>query len=169
MRASIELTMGKTYEDLGLYKDAQRHFESALSLRKSTVGPETPESLQLARELGGLYTEQGKYADAESLLTATLEKHRRVTRPINTEMLHEMENLASVYSRSAKFTLAEPLLREAIPLSKQLLGPEDPTTLNITLGLAGLIRQRKLADAEPLLLEAMRVRRRRSERRILPL
>ena len=52
VRASIELTMGKTYEDLGLYKDAQRHFESALSLRKSRVG-QRYESLQLARELVG--------------------------------------------------------------------------------------------------------------------
>jgi non-specific serine/threonine protein kinase/serine/threonine-protein kinase len=163
VRASIEATIGKTYEDLGIYESSQRHFENALKIKRATVGAEHPETLAIAQELGGLYRAQAKYTQAEALLEATLGSYRRVKNERGTAMLLTMQELATVYTYQAKFQLAEPLLREAFETSTRQFGPEDPNTASIMLGLAGLyFRQRKFAEAEPLLVAVLQVRRRTS-------
>ncbi len=45
VEASIRLTIGKTYEDLGLYPEAERHLERALDLRRRVLGEEDASSL----------------------------------------------------------------------------------------------------------------------------
>ena len=40
VEASIRLTIGKTYEDLGLYPEAERHMGRALELRRRVLGEE---------------------------------------------------------------------------------------------------------------------------------
>ena len=115
-------------------------------MRRRTLGPEHPESLVLARELGGLYRAQGKYDQAESLLTETLEAHRRAKPGSKAEMLLAMDALATAYVYHAKYAQAEPLLLEALRKAKQSLGMNNSTTHRIMLGLAGLyFRQRKAA------------------------
>jgi serine/threonine protein kinase len=42
VEASIRLTIGNAYRDLGQYPEAQREFERAFELRRGTLGPEHP-------------------------------------------------------------------------------------------------------------------------------
>jgi eukaryotic-like serine/threonine-protein kinase len=161
VRAAIESTIGKTYEGLGLYPEAQRHFQLALELYRRTAGPDHPDTLRLGRELGGLLRAQGQLAEAEDLLAATVDASRRALGRRNVDTLEATEALATVLTHRAKFADAEPLLQEALATSRQLLGSDHATTTRVTMGLAGLyFRQGKTTEAEPLLLSAIEARRR---------
>ena len=68
VEASIRETIGGTYEDLGLYPEAQAQMERALELRRRVLGDEHADTLSVMSLLGNLYTYQGKYGQAEPLL-----------------------------------------------------------------------------------------------------
>jgi eukaryotic-like serine/threonine-protein kinase len=161
VRASIESTIGKTYEGLGLYPEAERHFTNALELNRRLAGPDDLETLRLSRELGGLYRAQGKLAEAETLLDATVRAHRRLNRTRDPEALAATEALGNVLAQQGKFAQAEPLMKDALATARQLYGPDDATTIRMTTGLAGVyFRQGKSDEAEPLLTAALDARRR---------
>jgi tetratricopeptide (TPR) repeat protein len=161
VEASIEKTIGKTYQGLGSFNEAQRHLERALDLTRRTFGAEHPASLSTARELGRLYRNQGKYAEAESLLTKTVEAYRRNRSLPVSERLQAMDALGEVLVQRAQYARAEPLLREALETAQLTVKPNDPITLNIMLGLAGLyFKQGNVEAAEPLLAKVLEVRSR---------
>jgi eukaryotic-like serine/threonine-protein kinase len=161
VRASIESTIGKTYEGLGLYPEAARHFSNALELTRRLAGPDDLETLRLSRELGGLYRAQGKFAEAETLLEATVRAHRRLNRTRDPEALAATEALGNVLAQQGKFAQAEPLMKDALATARQVFGADHPTTIRMTTGLAGVyFRQGKSDEAEPLLKSALEVQRR---------
>jgi eukaryotic-like serine/threonine-protein kinase len=161
VRASVESTIGKTYEGLGLYPEAERHFTNALELTRQLAGPDDLETLRLSRELGGLYRAQGKLAEAETLLDATVRIHRRVNGVRDPETLAATEALSTVLAQQGKFAQAEPLMKDALATARQVFGADHPTTIRMTTGLAGVyFRQGKSDEAEPLLKSALEARRR---------
>ena len=78
VEASIRQTIGMTYRDLGLYPEAQRQLEKALSLRRRLLGDDHPDTLASMGDLAVLYRDQSKPAQAEWLLTRVLNIQRRV-------------------------------------------------------------------------------------------
>ena len=159
VEASIESTIGKTYEGLGILADAQHHYENALKLRESSLGAHNPASLKAATELGGLYRVQGKYPQAESLLQKTVDQYRKLPALPPQERIKAMDALSTVLIAEAKFPQAESLLNEALQSARRALPPQHPATLNLMLGLTGLyFRQGKFAEAEPLLIKVLDIR-----------
>src|SRR5271155_818003 len=69
--AAIRDTIGQTYLDLGLYAEARKQLELALALHKRVEGPDSPKTLNAARNLGFVAEQQGKYAEAEVLDSQT--------------------------------------------------------------------------------------------------
>ena len=159
VEASIESTIGKTYEGLGILADAQHHYEKALKLRESSLGEHHPASLKAATELGGLYRVQGKYPQAESLLQKTVDRYRALPALPPQERIKAMDELSTVLTAEAKFPQAESLLNEALQSTHRALPPSHPASLNLMLSLTGLyFRQGRFAAAEPLLNEVLDIR-----------
>ena len=67
VEASIRLSMGNAYKDLGQYLEAEREFERALALRRRALGEEHPDTLTSMSNLADYYTIQRRSVQAEAL------------------------------------------------------------------------------------------------------
>ena len=161
VEASIRETIGMTYRDLGLYREAQPQLEKALSLRRRLLGDDHPDTLASMGDLAVLYRDLSKPAEAESLLANVLNVQRRVLGADRPETLETAHELAQVYEEQGKSAQAAPLLTETLKARRRILGDENPDTLLSLVELGGLYQsQGKYADAEHAMTKALAVQRR---------
>jgi tetratricopeptide (TPR) repeat protein len=151
VEAAIRQTIGKTYEDLGLFPDARKHIERAADLRRRSLGQDHPDTLTSLLTLAILYWHQGEYPQAEPLFTKVVEVRSRVLGPSNPETLDAMESLALLYKDQGRYPQAEPLYAKVLDVFRRVLGEEHPDTLTMMNNLGTLyVKQGKYAQAEPL-------------------
>jgi eukaryotic-like serine/threonine-protein kinase len=159
--AAIRDTIGNTYDQLGLYPEAEKQLEPALELSRRALGPDNPQTLRIMSDLMWLKERQGKYAQAEALGIETLEKDRRALGPEHASTLTSMNRLALAYSQEGKYPQAEALLSQTLAIQRRLLGPEHPDTLKSTNTLAIVdLDEGKYAQAEKLFGQALEIKRR---------
>ena len=108
--ASIHMTIGNAYRELGLLTEAEQHHTRAVDLRRRVLGEEHADTLSGDNNLGQLHREQGKYAEAEHVLTRTLQVRQRVLGEEHPETLITMANLGLVLHEQGKYAEAEPIL-----------------------------------------------------------
>src|SRR3546814_8079522 len=76
--------------------------DAALSLRRETLGPDNPATLDTANNLAGLYRKTGRAAEAEALLYHVLEVRRRIHGELHPLTLSALNNLgATRFARGA--------------------------------------------------------------------
>jgi len=156
VEASIRLTIGKTYQDLGLYPEAQAHMERALTLQRQALGPEHHETLQTSTLLADLYALETKYAQAETLFANVLAAQRHQLGGEHSDTLATENDLAVVSVLTGKYAAAEPLYVHVLQARRRLLGDASLDTLETMNNLAQLYRrQGKFAQAEPLFLKVL--------------
>jgi serine/threonine protein kinase/tetratricopeptide (TPR) repeat protein len=161
VEASIRLTIGKTYEDLGLYPEAERHLARALDLRRQVLGEEDASVLTSAGDLALLYIKEGKYDDSDRLLTKSLDTARRVLGDEHPQTLTIVSVLGRQYLLQGKMSQAEPLYLKVLDGRRRVLGEEHPDTLESMDALASLYwRQGKYAQAEPVRARVVELQRR---------
>ena len=161
IEASIRQTIGSTYQDLGLYPEAQRQVERAFELRKRILGKEHPDTLTSMNSLAELYCLQGNYVQAEPVFVEVLELRGRVLGEEHRDTLESMNNLAVLYFLQGKYVQAEPLSAKVLERRQRVLGQEHRDTLESMNNLAVLYYfQGRYAQAEPLFLSALQVLRR---------
>jgi non-specific serine/threonine protein kinase/serine/threonine-protein kinase len=161
VEAAIRSTIGQTYQDLGLYPEAQIQFERALKLQRRVLGNKDPTTLRTMNRLGWTATLQGKYSEAEALLSQGLEMRRRVLGQNHPETLGSMNNLSAVYFFQGKYEEAEALLSRSLEIRRNILGAEQRDTLASMNNLANVYASEgKNAQAEALDSQTLEIRRR---------
>ena len=161
VEASIRTTIGKTYEDLGLYPEAESHLMRALELTRRELGERDVRYLSSVSDVAGLHLKEAKYEQADRLLTGSLEIARRVLGNEHPQTLTLMMGLGQIYTMQGKHSEAEPLYVRALEGRRRLLGDEHAETLETMGALASLYwRQGKYAQAEPIRAEVVRLQRR---------
>jgi len=85
IEASVRLTVGNTYYQLGMPQEAERHLRRGLELRQKVLvepsdpwGKEYAETVFAMRELGAVLRTLGKAPEAESLLRQGRQARRRI-------------------------------------------------------------------------------------------
>jgi tetratricopeptide (TPR) repeat protein len=161
IEVAIRTTMGRTYEDLGLYPQAQEQLKKAAEDGRRTLGMDDDLTLIALHDLGSLLLEQGKYKEAETIDAEVLSARRRVSGPKDPKTLACMNDLATVYRDEGKYAQAEALHLQALEIFKRILGPEDPATLSSMSNLALIYSDEgRLAEAEKLDLQTLEIRKR---------
>jgi eukaryotic-like serine/threonine-protein kinase len=159
VEASIRHTIGDTYNDLGLYSEAQQHLERALELRRRELGEQHADTLESMSRLGRVYEMQSKYEKAGTLLARALEVRRRTLGENDASTLKTMSDLGWLYERQGKYAEAEPLLFAAFEAQRQI--PDDEQSNNTRDHLAVVYAQQgKYSKAEPLVTQALDISRR---------
>ncbi len=127
---SLEFTLGKTYRNLGLYKQAEEHARRAVEIRRRAFGVENLDTLQAMNILAVVYYYEANYGEAEKLDQETLVAKRRMLGPEHPETLQSMNNLAIVYDAEGRYDEALKLDQETLDVKRRVLGPDHPDTLN---------------------------------------
>jgi eukaryotic-like serine/threonine-protein kinase len=161
VEAAIRDTIGKTYTDLGLYREARTQLERALELQRRVLGAENPKTLKTLSRLGRVAELQGKYSEAEALERQAEESQRRVLSSKHPDTMYSETTLASVYNLEGKYAQAEALDGQVLETRRRLLGPEHPMTLSSMNDLALVYyREGKYAQAEVLYRQTLEIQRR---------
>jgi len=132
--------MGRVYNSLGLYRQAEPLLTRAVEIRRRIVGPENQDTLNSRNSLAWALREQGRYSEAEKLQRETLESERRALGLERPETLNTMSQLAWTLEKEGHYAYAEKLERETLEIERRVLGMENPETLNTMNDLAAALR-----------------------------
>jgi tetratricopeptide (TPR) repeat protein len=156
VEAAIRLTIGEAYLDLGLFAQAQPHFERAIELRSDQLGENDPLTLIAKDRLGTLLIEDGKLTEAEPLLVPAMEGLQAAKGLTDSETLTAMQAVGALCALQEKYAEARKPLTQTLESSRAVRGPEHPKTLGVANDLAMVcLNQGQAQEAERLLNETI--------------
>src|SRR4051794_11685994 len=161
VEAAIRETVANSYADLGLYRDAQQQAERALDLRRRSLGPTHPDTLNTMKQLARFVLSQGNYEQAEALYMRILQVQLQVLGAEDPRRLITIQELGYLYVNEGKYAPAKALFTKVLEVRRRTLSPGDPLILNSLESLAFLhLHEGEYAQADPLSSEAVEGARR---------
>jgi tetratricopeptide (TPR) repeat protein len=161
VEASVQLSIGMAYRDIGVYPEARRHIERAIELRRGALGEQNRDTLTSMRDLASLCASEGKFPQSVALYNQVLDGQRRVLGNDHRDTVETIFELATVYESTGDSAKAEPLLKQALEMQTRVLGKENIDTLETSGRLATLyVSRREYGKAEPMLTQTLEAQRR---------
>jgi eukaryotic-like serine/threonine-protein kinase len=160
VRASLMSVVGKVYENLGRFDEAEDLYERAFGLRRGLLAPDHPDIASSLAELGAIGYRKGNFDAADSLLTAALALRRAHFGERHLAVATAMSDLGSLRTQQRDYAAADSLLRGAVHLHRELLGPSHPALALALNNLAVVARGAgDFTAAERHHREALEIRR----------
>ncbi len=158
VEASLRHTIGQTYYELGLFRQAIPHLERTIELRREFLGETHPETLNAMIAMGTVYLDDGRFTDAERLFAAArtgLVSTRGADHP---DALAASMAMAKLFLAQEKFSEAETLFLDLSERYQRTRGSDALESLEVKNALAIVCNaQGKPERAEALLLDVLRV------------
>jgi serine/threonine protein kinase/Tfp pilus assembly protein PilF len=151
-------------QDESKLAEAETLYRQVLTLQKKRLGSQHPDVARSLSNLGGVLQAQGKFAEAETVYREALAMRRKLLGSEHPGVANLLGGLAEVLLAQGKFAEAEASARECLAVREKRL-PEgwEMFDARSLLG-ATLLRQKKYAEAEPLLLSGYSGMKDREER-----
>lgn len=160
VQAQMLASIGKAYEGLGRYEEAQTLLEEALSTRQAALGLQHPEVAQTLHALGVLAFRKRDYRTADSLIERSLEMRRTLHAAPHPDIAESLNDLAVVRRNRDQLASADTLYQEALSMRHALFGAESSEVISTLNNLAVLKTNRgNLEEAEDLYREVLSSRR----------
>jgi non-specific serine/threonine protein kinase/serine/threonine-protein kinase len=151
VEAAIRETIAETYSNLGLANQSRIQFQRVYELRRASLGPEDPATLDTASSLAVMLGSEGNYQQAVNQLVQILKTQNRLLGPEHRDSLLTEVRLGSIYRDQGKYPQAEEIFRHQSQHAMRVWGREDPRTLVYLDRLADICyRQGKYDEAERL-------------------
>jgi len=161
VEASVRVSLGDTYMELGLFEDAESQYRTAIPLFEGSGGPEDPRTLRARSKWAKALSFRGRYAEAEALYREVLEVQRRVLGDEHPDALVTMNGLGITLWRQGRNDEAERIHGESLAAQRRVLGEEHIDTMRSMLNLGTVYwQQGRYEDAERLQREALELHRR---------
>jgi eukaryotic-like serine/threonine-protein kinase len=145
--------LANAYAAQGEYAQAESLFNQTLEIERRVLGPEHPDLLVTLSGVASMYQREGKYAQGESYAAQALAGRRHALGSDDPETMSSAADLALAYLSQEKFGKAEPLAREPLEFFRKNQPDDWKRFRSESLLGESLARQKKHAEAEPLLLE----------------
>ena len=129
LRASLEHTIGKAYNGLGLFREAAAHLERSLDVRRATLRPADPDTLAAMDAVAVAYRGSGQFARAEEMLRQTLKLKLASLGADSPEVLRTEHLIAIVLRSSGKYAESERLHEQVFEARRRVLGDEHADTM----------------------------------------
>lgn len=160
IQSTLLKTMGRVYFSLGLFDRALPLLESALEIRRETLGDEHLNVAESLNDLGIVLVAKGEYGRAEPLFQKALSLRRKSLGDIHVDVAISLNCLGEVHYWRGDYSSAEPLFREALDIRRQCLGNENLELAASMNDLAMTFKQMgKYKEAEPLYRDSLAIRR----------
>lgn len=162
VEASLRLTLGETYEALGVNRSAEAHLQRAVELLGQIFGGDHTKTLRAKRTLARVLRSLGRYDSALALLQKTVEVQRRVLGEDDPETLATLSELGQTLAGSGQYDKAEPMLRRVLDDRRRVLGADHADTLESMCALGMACRASGATDEAELLLQQALARSQRA-------
>jgi serine/threonine-protein kinase len=161
LEARVRLAIGRTYEGLGAYAEADSQIQRSADILTARLGGNAREVLEARVARAGLRANQGRYGDADSMLASTLRDSRALLGASDRVTLNAAMRLGAVHARQARLDEAVALLDTTLRQVTTALGAEDRLTLATAYSLATAYQDiGRSTEAESLYLRTLEVQRR---------
>lgn len=124
-KATVALTLGRTYRGLGDHEGARALFEQALALRTEQNGPDGSGTLEVRFLLGRLARDQGRLEESTEILRSVLDQRRKISGAAAPETLNAQSELAITLGHRRQFDEAAVLAEDVLAQRRDAAGPED--------------------------------------------
>ncbi|MBK8914694.1 MAG: tetratricopeptide repeat protein [Phycisphaerales bacterium] len=94
--AAVHHTLGRQYAALGLFHDAERHYEASVALRRSLSSGADPELAETLADLAANLQDLGRIMQAEAPAREALAMRRRLFAENSLEVASSLHGLASI-------------------------------------------------------------------------
>jgi len=159
VQATLMNTIGKVYENLGLYDAARTQIQRSVALREAALGSGALETLQARNDLAEIDRAQSRFDAAEKELRAVLVAREAILPPDDPKVAESLNNLGLLLRQRSRYKEAEPLLRRALDIRRRTLGDRHVDTTVTMTNLGQLLdAEGRLDEAEAVLREALEIR-----------
>ncbi len=162
VEADIRDTLGVTYLYVGEPLLAIRQHQRAMELRRTTLGPMHPDTLNSWNKLAAAYLNAGRTAEAIELHQATLKQLESTLGVGHPDTLASRNNLALAYRAAGRSAEAIALDEATLKIRESMLGGDHPDTLISRSNLAGALWSAG-RTAEAIALDEETLKRRESK------
>jgi serine/threonine protein kinase/tetratricopeptide (TPR) repeat protein len=158
IEAGIRLAVGDALAGLGEYAQALPHMRQAVSLYRSQLGPNHPDTIIALNNLAGVHNKAGNADQAVPLYEEAL----RLTRNASSDpvtLVGLLNNLAATYLIDGRFTEAAGLWEEALQTERRRGATNQESALKIMNNLARASEAAgRFEEAESLSRETLKLR-----------
>jgi tetratricopeptide (TPR) repeat protein len=159
LEATIRVTLGNTYRELGLFGPAKENLTQAAATFSRVLGPQDPRTLHAANSLAIVIQNQGHFDEAEGALRGTIEIQRRVQGEHHPNTMASINTLANSLFSQGRYAEAEELFRTNLAVQRRTLGVEHRDTLGTMNNLANTLRSLgRKTEAMDLVNETFEIR-----------
>ena len=154
-QAAMLQSIGRSYDALGLFDQAQPLLQRAYQLRKGLFGDEDLKTAAAAEDLATTDRLRSEYSDAEKLFRASLAVREKKLGSVDPAVAQSLTDLGDCLIQENRETEAEPVLRRALVIFRRTNDPRGAETR----GYLATISQRtgNYPEAAALLREAAEI------------
>ena len=152
--------LARLLQDRGKLREAESLYRETLETRRRVLGKDHPNTLTSMQNLAVLLQEQGNLPEAEARYREVCESLRRKLGNTHPDTIYSILSLAAVLRDQHRLDEAEEQSAIALEWARGA-GPGGQSAIATALIVRGQIRirRRDVANAEPLLREALTIRR----------
>ena len=150
---------GQLLEAKGTAPAAENCYRQSLAALRRLLGGEHLEISNVLHNLAHVSALQGKNAEAVEILREELKIRRALLDENHPGIAQTLTELGSVLTVTGDTEAAEPLQRQALTIMRRNQADEHPDTAAILVNLFGAIQHTNPAEAESLVVESLRIRR----------
>ncbi len=159
VQARLMDTLGRVYDSLGLYDQAQPLLEAALDTRRRLLGEDQLDVASSLVATSGLYSHRGDFAKAKSTMERALAIREKLLGPDALEVAASLHTLGNINLGMGRYTEARKLTERALAIREKRLSPDDPDLASTVNSLGGIAyREGDLAQARQLWERALALR-----------
>jgi tetratricopeptide (TPR) repeat protein/predicted Ser/Thr protein kinase len=138
IEARLRSTIGKSYFELGVYDQAERHLPLAFEMYRRLLGEEHVETIRSMNALAYLYYRQQRVDAAWALNERTVEQARQALGEENTETLTALRLKGALMMETGRWEGLLTLQKNNLEQRRRTLGEEHLDTLKAMHNLANL-------------------------------
>lgn len=125
VEAELRSVIGRLYQEIGNYGEAEKMHRAALTLNRRLFNSESKEVAASLNDLSLALYKEGRLAEAESAGAEALGIQRRIFGSENADVAASLNGLAVIYRHQRKLTNSESLSLEAVGIRQKLFGKES--------------------------------------------
>ena len=159
IRSKLLLTVGRVYQELGLYEPASESLQKSLEIERSLPDGDALRLSDVLIENGLLKGELGDYDAARNFYQEALELRRSVLEEPHIDIVRAIRSIGVTYWRQDKLEKAQELTLEAIAMLDALEEEHPRISISLKNNLANIYAyQGENEKAEPLQREILAYR-----------